>query len=223
METVNDRGAGAIANVYKGCKNGIGGCKIIMYQGGADQLIRFTDSVDFYRQIATTFGNGTTAFGAPQSSGGGSGLQSWLRYYHAPGVGHCGGGVGALPSSTQFQLDLEKWVETGVPPQSAGDATNLGILASGPGVFGTRPVCPWPTTAIYNGSGSTTVASNYTCGGNLDSHVTGTPVGTPVSFPPSGTPVVCLNLHTVYGEETSSQLDYAATGVTPAQCPAGAF
>src|SRR5580692_11632718 len=128
---------GIIKNVYNNCKSGPGGCKIISWQGGADTLIPWGDSVDYYRDAATTFGGGTTNFGTPQSTSGGSGLQSWWRYYHAPGVGHCGGGVGASPVAVtlpdgQVQPfdDLVKWVETGVPPQSAGDSTNLGILAT---------------------------------------------------------------------------------------------
>jgi hypothetical protein len=31
-----------------------------------------------------------------------------------------------------------------------------------------RPLCPWPQTAIYNGSGSTDDTANFHCGGNLD-------------------------------------------------------
>ena len=75
----------------------------------------------------------------------------------------------------------------------------MGILATGPGSFGTRPVCPWPTTAIYTGSGSNTVASNYICGGNLDANVA----------------TVCFGLHTVFGNEKSSDLDWKEQGASP--------
>ena len=94
------------------------------------------------------------------------------------------------------------WVEKGIIPQSAGDSTKLGILSTGPGTFGTRPSCPWPTTAIYNGSGSTTVASNYHCGGNLDANVS----------------LLCAALHTVDGKESSNGLDYKAQGLNPGDC-----
>lgn len=188
---------GVIDNVYNGPKH----AKMIMWQGAADQLIFWQDSIESYREVATLFGGGTTNF---------AGLQSWFRYYHAPGVGHCGGGVGASPVLTtlpdgqqQIFEDLVNWVENGVTPQSAGDSTHLGVLGTGAGTFGTRPVCPWPTTAIYNGSGSTSVASNYTCGGNLEASV----------------PVLCQGLHTIYGQETSNGLDYTAQGLTAAQCP----
>ena len=197
--------AGIVRNVYGSPKRG----KIIMWQGGADNLIFWYDSIEYYRNVATTFGNGNTDF---------QGTQSWFRYYHAPGVGHCGGGVGASPLSvtlpsgqTQIFTDLVNWVENGIVPQSAGDSTHEGILARGPGAFGTRPICPWPTTAIYNGSGSNTVASNYHCGGNLD------------AFPPNAdtnnVATICLGLHTKFGVENSDALNYTEQGIKPNQCP----
>lgn len=211
------RSAGATAyqnmlsNFYSKCKNGPGNCKMITWQGGADQFIFPADSIETYREVATLYGHGTTSFGTPTNNGSGTGMQTWWRYYHAPGVMHCGNGIGASPISptlldgqTQIFDDLVKWVETGTPPQSAGNSTKLGILGTSTNSsVGTRPVCPWPTTAIYNGSGATNVASNYTCGGNLDFNVA----------------VLCPGLHTVYGQETSNSLDYADQGLTAAQCP----
>jgi hypothetical protein len=171
--------------------------KIIMWQGGADSFIMSGDSIDAYRRVATAYGHGQADF---------TGLSSWFRYYHAPGVGHCGNGseptIGPDPTTIlpddQEQIfdDLVKWVEDGVVPQSAGDPTHMGILGTGVGSYGTRPVCPWPTTAIYTGHGPTTVASNYICGGNLDASVS----------------TVCLGLHTVFGEEHSDHLDWQEQG-----------
>ena len=188
---------GIITNVYNGPKHG----KVMLWQGGADNENFYQDSIEYYREMATLFGHGTTDF---------AGLSTWFRYYHAPGVGHCTTGPGASPigatlpdGQTQFFDDLVNWVENGVIPQSAGDSTHLGVLSTGPGTFGTRPSCPWPTTAVYSGSGSTTVASNYTCSGNLDSNVA----------------LLCPGLHTVDGQETSNSLDYSDQGVTAAQCP----
>jgi hypothetical protein len=61
--------------------------KIMMWQGGADNLIPTGDSINIYRTVATAYGNGTTDF---------AGLSSWFRYYRAPGVGHCGSGTPGL-------------------------------------------------------------------------------------------------------------------------------
>src|SRR4030095_3024162 len=68
------------------------GAKIIMWQGTADQLIRWRNSIDFYRRAAVRYsGNGTADF---------ANLQSWFRYFHAPGANHCSTGDGAAPVMT---------------------------------------------------------------------------------------------------------------------------
>jgi feruloyl esterase len=174
------------------------GGKIIMWQGGQDQLIRSRDSIDYYRRVATFMGVGKANFAA---------LQSWFRYYHAPGVQHCGGGVGPDPTTllpngnSQIFDDLVKWVEEGIPPSSAGPTTNGGILATGGtgNPARTRPICPWPTTAIYKDTGSTDVASNFYCGGNLDEN--------PVA--------VCKMLRTDYRFENADELNFQATDLGP--------
>ena len=174
------------------------GGKIIMWQGAQDQLIRWRNSIDYYRRVATFMGDGEANFAA---------LQSWFRYYHAPGVGHCGGGVGPNPTTllpngnTQLFDDLVKWVEQGIPPSSAGPASNGGILATGGSgnPARTRPICPWPTTANYNGSGSTDIAANFHCGGNLDDN--------PVA--------VCKMLRAPYKHENENQLDMADKDLNP--------
>ncbi len=74
----------------------------------------------------------------------------------APGVTHCGGGVGPQPQSL-FNT-LVNWVENGVAPDS--------ILASGGGR--TRPLCAFPQTAIYDGVGNPNLASSFECGGNIE-------------------------------------------------------
>jgi len=153
------------------------GGKIIMWQGSADPLIRWRDSVDYYRRVATYYGHGEADY---------EGLQPWFRYYHAPGASHCGPGVGPAPANVFG--NLVDWVEKGIAPDT--------ILATG-GSFNptaTRPLCPWPKTAIYNGSGPTTVASSFHCGGNME--------------PPS---VVCEMLRTVFGFENGRVLDFAET------------
>jgi Tannase and feruloyl esterase len=199
-----------MTNFYNNCKNGPGNCKLVMWQGTSDANIQWQQNLYTIRAIATTWGHGTTDF---------TGLGNWLRYYHAPGVAHCGNGIGASPvgvtlpdGQTQIFDDMVSWVETGVPPHSAGDSTNMGILAtSSSSAIGTRPICPWPTTAIYSGTGATNVASNYTCGGNLDAY--------PPTAGTNNVATICQNLHTIYGQETSNGLDYAEQGITPAQCP----
>jgi hypothetical protein len=74
-----------------------------------------------------------------------------------------------------------------------------------------RPLCPWPKTAIYNGSGPTTEASSYHCGGDLDAW--------PPSKDTNNVATVCVGLHTRYQHETSDDLNYAEQGISPDQCP----
>lgn len=124
-------------------------------------------------------------------------LQSWFRYYHAPGVGHCGGGEG--PAPVDVFGDLVNWVENGKAPDS--------ILAKGGSLNPdrTRPLCPWPQTAVYKGTGSTDDAVNFECKGDLDANPK----------------AVCSMLHTPFGHEDQNELDDKNKGIKPSQCKAG--
>jgi hypothetical protein len=62
-------------------------------------------------------------------------------------------------------------------------------------------LCPYPQWAIYNGSGDITVASNYTCGGNLET-----------------IPTVCEDVLVEYKHEVKGPLDFIGTGVNPFTC-----
>jgi Tannase and feruloyl esterase len=161
------------------------GAKIIMWHGTSDPAIRWTQSLDYYRRVATYFGDGKANFDR---------LQSWFRYYHAPGVAHCGGGTGPQPVA-MFD-DLVNWVEKNVEPTR--------ILAKGGtgNAERSRPLCPWPKTAIYRGSGSTDDAKNFFCGGDLDAN-------------PSA---VCKMLHTKYKHEDQAALDAESLGLRKQIC-----
>jgi len=74
----------------------------------------------------------------------------------APGVGHCGGGAGPVPSG-QVEA-LLAWVEDGKAPQT--------LLATGRNQSGgtrSRPLCQYPLVAKYKGTGSTDDAANFVC------------------------------------------------------------
>jgi len=73
-----------------------------------------------------------------------------------PGMGHCQGGPGTDVFDKVGTLD--RWVASGTTPRS--------IVAShmtGPVVSRTRPLCAYPATAHYIGSGSTDDAANFRC------------------------------------------------------------
>ena len=71
-----------------------------------------------------------------------------------PGMDHCA--LGAGPNVFDTLTPLERWVEQGQAPER--------IIATG-GVVPTRtrPLCPYPKVARYNGRGSIDDAANFTC------------------------------------------------------------
>jgi feruloyl esterase len=71
-------------------------------------------------------------------------------------MAHCGGGEGT--STFDMLAALEAWVEKGNAPTR--------VIASrvvNGTVERTRPLCPYPQTAVYKGSGSTDSAENFVC------------------------------------------------------------
>lgn len=79
-----------------------------------------------------------------------------VRLFLLPGVEHCGGGPG--PGEFDRIDPLVDWVEKGVAP----DRITV-TKRSGTAVVRTRPVCPYPAKALYNGSGSIDEAANFAC------------------------------------------------------------
>lgn len=166
------------------------GGKLITFVGANDQLIYPRGVINYYREMAIRY----SSDGKPDFKN----LQSFYRLFRAPGVGHCGlGSTGPVPVDPFAALI--GWVEHGVAPDS--------LLASGgsaaPKTGRTRPVCAYPETAIYNGSGSIDDARNFHCGGNLE---------TPK--------VVCSDVLVRYKHEANGKLDYKGVGVTPSMCRA---
>ena len=57
-----------------------------------------------------------------------------------------------------------KWVEQGVAPERI-----IATRFSGGALTLSRPLCPYPAQAVYNGSGDVTVASNFACAPQIES------------------------------------------------------
>jgi feruloyl esterase len=87
----------------------------------------------------------------------GANQDSWLRLFMVPGMAHCGGGTG--PNQFNALAALERWREQNDVPKSitAARVTERGRIDM------TRPLCPYPQQAVYNGSGTINDAANYTC------------------------------------------------------------
>jgi feruloyl esterase len=129
------------------------GAKLLVYHGTGDPVFSSNDTSDWYAHLA-------------QANGGDA--SDFARFYRVPGMNHCSGG----PTADQFDMltPLVAWVEQGRAPDSvvaaARDATNAIPNAEVPASWGTgrtRPLCPYPKVARYNGSGDVNAAGSFSC------------------------------------------------------------
>lgn len=118
------------------------GGKILMYFGWADPALNPLTGIEYYEKVMERMGAGTTGF---------------FRLFMVPGMFHCGGGVG--PDTFDKMTPLAEWVDHGTAPGRIVASRSVnGAVAR------TRPLCPYPEVARYNGSGSIDDAANFTCG-----------------------------------------------------------
>lgn len=135
------------------------GGKLILYHGWSDAAIPPVNAINYYNSVIATMGAEETS--------------KFVRLYMAPGMQHCGGGPGpdsfgamgdksALPDRQHNAYRaLEQWVEKGVAPGPI-IATKY-TDSKPPQVKMTRPLCPYPQIAKYNGAGDSNDANNFTC------------------------------------------------------------
>ena len=88
-------------------------------------------------------------------------------------------------------------MEHGEAPGSLLAAGGSAAPASGR----TRPVCAYPQTAIYNGSGSIDEAASFHCGGNVETRA-----------------VVCADVLVKYKQEVNGGLSFKGSGVNDEFC-----
>jgi feruloyl esterase len=117
------------------------GGKLLMYHGWADPLVSPDTSLIMFARI-----NDTVGASAANS----------LALFMVPGMSHCQGGPGTDVFDKTAAID--RWVESGEKPKSI-EAAHLtaGVVDR------TRPLCAYPTTAHYTGTGSTDEAKNFVC------------------------------------------------------------
>ena len=118
------------------------GGKLLMYHGWADPGISPRNSVNYYQSVVDKIGS--------------SKASASIRLFMVPGMGHCSGGDGTDRFDAIAAVD--QWVETGKAPNSipASHQTRGAVDK-------TRPLCAYPKTAQYKGSGSTNDAANFVC------------------------------------------------------------
>lgn len=145
-----------------------------MFHGLSDALISTRSSNVFYSRVADALG-------------GYDKLSSWFRLFLVPGMQHVVGtavdapwyfaqpnGAGTLgtdvfstPGFEDAQHDalmaLMDWVERGIAPEYVVATTWHNSTDPGSGVLRQRPLCPWPSRAVYNGTGDVNTAETWKC------------------------------------------------------------
>ena len=134
------------------------GAKMLVYHGVSDAIFSVDDTERWYRDLEKDSGGKTSDF---------------ARFYRMPGMGHCSGG----PATDQadFLSPLVAWVEGGKAPaaivaSARGPGNPGGVNADVPASWApdrTRPLCPFPGVARYNGAGDVERAENWACSGPL--------------------------------------------------------
>lgn len=128
------------------------GGKLLMYQGWNDYPLRPQRAIDFLEDL-----------------GGAERNAEFFRLFMVPGMVHCAGGPG--PWQADWIAPLVAWREEGVAPEQ--------IIGTQPGPVEmahlaqedqpaqtrrfTRPLCPYPQIAKYDGSGDVDDAASFDC------------------------------------------------------------
>ena len=139
------------------------GRKLILYHGYSDGLITPYRTIQYYRTLAA-------------ENGGYRNIQNNVLLFMVPNMDHCFGGSGpnffgqnrALGAAStcdvrdEILASLEDWVEHGEKP-SLIEAVQYGGQAANKTIVRRLPLCPYPATAQYSGTGDLNSASNWTC------------------------------------------------------------
>ncbi len=135
------------------------GGKLLLYHGWSDTAIAPTNAIAYYESVVAKMGGKQTG--------------EFFELYMVPGMQHCAGGPGPnsfgtnpspQPSDAQHSISiaLDRWVDQGVAPAEIVATKYKGGASQGV-VERTRPLCPYPKVAKYNGTGSTDDAANFRC------------------------------------------------------------
>ena len=141
------------------------GGKLIQYHGWADAAISPLSSIEYYESVRAFLGRFTDARHASGDP------MDFYRLFLVPGMGHCGGGsgpndfgnarssAGSYPAGNLLAA-LDAWVEHDEAPAKL---IGSGKAVNDPAKTLTRPLCPYPQTAHYRGTGDPNGAENFAC------------------------------------------------------------
>ncbi|WP_028772464.1 tannase/feruloyl esterase family alpha/beta hydrolase [Shewanella waksmanii] len=125
------------------------GAKMIVVHGSSDPVFSVQHTIDWYQNV-------------DEANGGKA--DSFAKLFLVPGMNHCGQG----PATDQVNFILEDiiaWVERGEAPEKVianTRAENLD-LPNNWAKDRSRPLCPFPEIATYNGTGDMEKAESFTC------------------------------------------------------------
>lgn len=139
------------------------GGKLILYHGWSDPAIQPAYTISYYEQLRAQ----TRLVAA----------DNFVQLYMVPGAGHCFGGAGpghfgqmrpGGDPAHSINAALEHWVEKGVKPgpivATRHDSDARALLSSElPKATRSRPLCPYPQTARWDGKGNTDKADSFSC------------------------------------------------------------
>ena len=142
------------------------GGKLIQYHGWSDGAISPLHSIEYYEKV-----RGFMSKAPDPRNQNARAVEDFYRLFMVPGMGHCAGGLGpnvfgnrGVYTSRDADHDifaaLERWVENGVAPDKI---VGSGKAADDPAKTISRPLCPHPQAARYNGSGDPNSAASFTC------------------------------------------------------------
>lgn len=117
------------------------GGKLMMPHGVSDPVFSVNDGAEWYDEMNQVTGD----------------AEDFVRVYPIPGMAHCAGG----PATEQFDAlsAMQAWVEQGEAP--------VALIATAseqtPWPGRSRPICPYPSTPQYDGSGDVESAASFSC------------------------------------------------------------
>jgi hypothetical protein len=117
------------------------GGKLVLYHGWSDAALSALATTKYYEQVQAR----------DRSS------MDYARLFMLPGVAHCGGGAG--PDRVDWYSVIDDWVDKGKAPERIVSSK----IVSGK-TTRTRPLCAYPTHAVYKGTGSIDDEASFTCG-----------------------------------------------------------
>src|SRR5580700_992819 len=133
------------------------GGKLIQYHGFSDPEVPPKTSIKYFESVVNFPDESSGVNSQPESR---KQTQEYYRLFMVPGMNHCSGGPGA--NVFDMLTPLVQWVEQDVAPASVV-ATHYVNNTPAQGVAFTRPLCPYPQEAVYQGTGDTNDAANFVC------------------------------------------------------------